>query len=169
MPRKAPDGKGVIEHRITLGDYERKILTAQLSEDDRLNKARTYTQIGKAIGVTGAVVGGTIVASTLGTLALAAYRESADLVDKALKDIASKAPDNAPTTPDLILEAVASNFQLTPIDLKSRKRDKETALARRVAMYLIRQETSCTLTQIGTVLGGRDHSAVSNACEKITR
>jgi hypothetical protein len=83
MPRKAPDGKGVIEHRITLGDYERKILTAQLSEDDRLNKARTYTQIGKAVGVTGAIVGGTIVASTLGTLALAAYRESADLVDKA--------------------------------------------------------------------------------------
>ena len=83
MPRKAPDGKGVIEHRITLGDYERKVLTKQLNEDDRLNKARTYSQIGRAVGITGAVVGGTIVASTLGTLALAAYREAAGVVEQA--------------------------------------------------------------------------------------
>jgi chromosomal replication initiator protein len=71
------------------------------------------------------------------------------------------------TTPCLVIEAVASSFHLTPADLKTRKRDKETALARQVAMYLIRQETGCSLAQIGSELGGRDHSTVIHACEKI--
>jgi len=83
MPRKAPDGKGVTEHRITLGDFERKLITKQLNEDDTLNKAKTYAQVGKSIAIGGAVVGGTVAAATLGTLALAAYREAADLVDQA--------------------------------------------------------------------------------------
>lgn len=83
MPRKAPDGKGVTEHRITLGDFERKLITKQLDEDDTLNKARTYSQVGKSIAIGGAVVGGTIAAATIGTLALAAYREAAGLVDQA--------------------------------------------------------------------------------------
>lgn len=90
MPRKAPDGKGVTEHRITLGDYERKLITKQLNEDDTLNKARTYSQVGKSIAIGGAVVGGTIAAATLGTLALAAYREAAGLVDQA-QDLKSTA------------------------------------------------------------------------------
>ena len=46
-------------------------------------------------------------------------------------------------------------------------RDKETALARQVAMYLIKQETDCSLAQIGNELGGRNPSTVSHACEKI--
>ncbi len=90
-----------------------------------------------------------------------------ELAAQALKDIGSKVPKSTSITPDHIIEAAASNFQLTPSDLKSRKRDKNTALARRVAMYLIRQETNCSLTQIGKALGGRDHSTISNACEKI--
>ena len=81
MPRKAPEK--VTEHRITLGDYERKLITKQLNEDDVLNKASTYAQVGKTVGITAAVVGGTVAAATIGTLALAAYREAADLVDQA--------------------------------------------------------------------------------------
>lgn len=81
MPRKAP--QTVQEMRLTLGDYERKLITKQLNEDDTLNKARTYSQVGKSIAIGGAVVGGTIAAATIGTLALAAYREAAGLVDQA--------------------------------------------------------------------------------------
>lgn len=81
MPRKAPEK--VTEHRITLGDFERKLITKQLDEDDTLNKARTYSQVGKSIAIGGAVVGGTVAAATLGTLALAAYREAAGLVEQA--------------------------------------------------------------------------------------
>ena len=45
--------------------------------------------------------------------------------------------------------------------------DKEAALARRVAMYLLRQETGFSLAQIGEEFGARDASAVTIACKKI--
>ena len=91
-----------------------------------------------------------------------------EIAARALEDIASKQPKTASITPDLVLEAVASSFQLMLVDLKGRKKDKETALARQVAMYLIRQATNCSLAQIGQALGGKNPSTVSHACEKIT-
>ena len=90
-----------------------------------------------------------------------------EIAAKALEDIADKEPKNALITPSLIIEAVANSFQLTPPDLRSRKRDKETALARQVAMYLIKQETNYSLAQIGKELGDRDHSTVTHAYGKI--
>ena len=90
-----------------------------------------------------------------------------DLATRALENIASKEPVNASITPNLIIEAVADSFQLALTDLQGRQRDKETALARRVAMYLIRQETNCSLAQIGQALGGRDAAAVTTASKKI--
>ena len=90
-----------------------------------------------------------------------------ELAAKALEDIAAKAPRSAFLTPALVLEAVANSFQIATVDLKSRRRDKETALARQVAMYLIKKETNCSLAQIGKELGSRNPSTVSHACEKI--
>ncbi len=91
-----------------------------------------------------------------------------ELAARALEDIASKNPKGTPITPSLVIEAVADSFQLTPQDLQSRKRDKETTLARQVAMDLIKQETDCSLTQIGKELGGRNYHTVSQAHQKIT-
>jgi chromosomal replication initiator protein len=65
-----------------------------------------------------------------------------EVATEALKDIASKQPKSTSLTPTLILETVADSFQLTASDLKSRKRDKQTTLARQIAMYLIRQKTN---------------------------
>ncbi len=62
---------------------------------------------------------------------------------------------------------MAECFQLTREALAGRQRDKDTALARRLAMYLIRQETNCSLAQIGQELGNRDAAAVTTACKKI--
>jgi len=90
-----------------------------------------------------------------------------ELATRALEDIASKAPEAVAPTPSLIVEVVAGSFQLTPADLTSRKRDSETASARQVAMYLIRQETNLPLARIGKELGNRDHSTVIHACEKV--
>jgi len=86
---------------------------------------------------------------------------------QALKDIASNQPEGNPVTLSLVIDTVANSFQLAPSDLKSRKRDKETALARQVAIYLIKQETNCSLTRIGQELGGRNHSTIIHAYEKI--
>jgi len=90
-----------------------------------------------------------------------------ELAAQALEDISSKGPSHTSTTSSLVIEAVADSFQLDPVDLKGRKRDKETTLVRRVAMYLLRQETNCSLAQIGQELGGRDPSAITNACKRI--
>lgn len=81
MPRKAP--KEVVEHRLTLGDYERKLLTKQLEEDDIINKAKAGSEIVKTVATTAAVVGGTIAAGTIGMLAVSAYREANQLVEGA--------------------------------------------------------------------------------------
>jgi len=90
-----------------------------------------------------------------------------DLATQALEDISSKESETTSLTPGMVIEAVADSFQLAPADIKGGKRDKETNLARRVAMSLIRQETNCSLAQIGEEIGGRDPSAVTNACKKI--
>ncbi len=90
-----------------------------------------------------------------------------ELAAEAMADIAGTDSKIAPILPTLVIEAVANSFQLAPVDLKSRKRDKETTLARQVAMYLIRQGTNSSLAQIGKELGDRDHSTVLHACEKI--
>jgi chromosomal replication initiator protein len=90
-----------------------------------------------------------------------------ELATQALADIASKAPGNTPASVNQILEAVANHFCLSPVDLKSRKRDKETTLARQVAMYLIKQETGYSLAQIGREMGGREPITISHAYKKI--
>jgi chromosomal replication initiator protein len=90
-----------------------------------------------------------------------------ELAAQAVEDIASKEPTSALLTPSVVLEAVAKSFHLTLADLKSRKRDRETALARQVAMYLLKEATNCSLAQIGLELGDRDRSTVACACQKM--
>jgi chromosomal replication initiator protein len=90
-----------------------------------------------------------------------------EIAAKALEDIAHKELKLADITPASIVEAVAGSFQLTSEALAGRQRDKDTSLARRLAMYLIRQETNCSLVQIGQELGNRDAASVTTACKKV--
>ncbi len=90
-----------------------------------------------------------------------------DLAAEALLDLSGREGTTPAITSGLVLEAVTSSFQLAPGDLTGAKRDKVTALARRVAMYVLRQETSLSVAQIGEALGGRDASAVTNAGKKV--
>jgi len=92
---------------------------------------------------------------------------TAELAAKALRDIASKVLSGTNITPPLLIDVVASSFCLTTEDLIGRQRDKEVAQARQVAMYLLKQQNNCSLAEIGAVLGGRNPSTVSHACEKI--
>lgn len=90
-----------------------------------------------------------------------------ELANKALANIASKASDSKNTIPPMLIETIASNFHLTTEDLIGRRRDKEVAQARQVAMYLLKKQNNCSLAEIGAILGGRNPSTVSHACEKI--
>jgi chromosomal replication initiator protein len=90
-----------------------------------------------------------------------------DLAARALDSIACTEAPPVPPSPALIAEAVAAGFSVNLSDIKSRKRDEETVLARQVSMYQIRQETDCSLAQIGRELGGRSPATISYAYEKI--
>ena len=75
--------------------------------------------------------------------------------------------------PDLsgkqIAQAVAEYYHISLEAMCGKQRDKYIVTPRQVAMYLIRQETSTSLFEIGQIFGGRDHSTVLHACEKIDR
>jgi len=91
-----------------------------------------------------------------------------ELAARAVQDI-TPAANQAALTPELVMKAVAGRFHLTPADLTGRKRDRATALARQVAMYLLKEANNCSLAQIGLEFGNRDHATVIHACRKIAR
>ncbi|GAC1394741.1 MAG: chromosomal replication initiator protein DnaA [Ktedonobacteraceae bacterium] len=68
-----------------------------------------------------------------------------------------------------IAEAVAEYYHISLDAMCSKQRDKHIVTPRQIAMYLIRQETQASLLEIGQLFGGRDHSTVLHACEKIER
>ena len=66
-----------------------------------------------------------------------------------------------------VLEIVAQKFNLSVDKLLGRDRSREIALPRQIAMYILREVTNFSLPQIGELLGGRDHTTVMYAIEKI--
>lgn len=70
-------------------------------------------------------------------------------------------------TIDLIIREVATYFNLTAQDLKNKKRTQSVAFPRQIAMYIARDITEYSTTEIGTEFGGRDHSTVMHGCQKI--
>jgi chromosomal replication initiator protein len=89
-------------------------------------------------------------------------------------EVASKAlaefPDTTSrggVTPPVIIHTVARYFDLDPHALTGKGRDKQTALARHIAVYVIREETERSFSEIGRELGDRDHSAILRGYQKI--
>ena len=69
---------------------------------------------------------------------------------------------------EAVVTAVADYFSLSEEAITGRRRDKQTATARHVTMYLLREEANMTATAIGRLLGGKDHSTVLHACSRIS-
>ena len=90
-----------------------------------------------------------------------------ELAGEALQDISSRQPKALPS-PTLLLDTIASYFNLDVQDLKSPKRDKQTSFARHIAMYLMREQTDFSLSRIGRELGGRQAIIVSQSHKKIS-
>ena len=87
-----------------------------------------------------------------------------NLVEVALADLM---PSRGDIGADTIVTEVADYYKLTVEKLLGRDRTKEVAHPRQIAMYLLREEAKISFPQIGEVLGGRDHSTVMSAIEKI--
>lgn len=77
------------------------------------------------------------------------------------------APERSACAPAVLLRIVTQHFQLGADDLCGRKRTKEIANARQIAMFLLREEHELSLPAIGELLGGRDHSTVRYGIEKV--
>lgn len=71
------------------------------------------------------------------------------------------------TSPQIILKSVADFYSISLADLVKRSRKKEIVKPRQIAMFLLREETKLSFPEIGEKLGGRDHSTVIHACDKI--
>jgi chromosomal replication initiator protein len=68
---------------------------------------------------------------------------------------------------DMILSAVAEQFQLPVAAIRGERRDRQTVTARQAAMLLCRQMTGCGLATIGKAIGGREHTTVQRGIAKI--
>jgi chromosomal replication initiator protein len=78
-------------------------------------------------------------------------------------------PKRRMATPERIAQVVADYYGVELEALKGQKRDRAIVTPRQIAMYLMRAETDVSLLRIGKELGGRDHSTVLHACDKIDR
>lgn len=91
-----------------------------------------------------------------------------DLAAAALKDIIPSSRPKTITIQD-IQKAVGDEYRLKLEDFTSKRRTKSIAFPRQIAMYLARELTDFSLPKIGEEFGGRDHTTVIHAHEKITK
>jgi len=89
-----------------------------------------------------------------------------EIAQNQLKDVFSQSK-HGNVTIDNILRVVADYYKLSYNDLKGKKRTKNIAFPRQVAMYIARDITEYSTTELGFEFGGRDHTTVMHACQKI--
>ncbi len=89
-----------------------------------------------------------------------------DLAEQTLRDfIADRQP--RPITVDMILEATSEQFSFDLAELIGKSRRRPLVEARQIAMYVTRELTDLSFPSIASAFGGRDHTTVMHACEKI--
>lgn len=91
---------------------------------------------------------------------------TAEVAAEALKEILP-ASNSKPIDISSIQQAVADYYHLPLSDFKAKKRTRAVAFPRQIAMYLARKMTDCSLPKIGEEFGGRDHTTVIHAHDKI--
>ena len=89
-----------------------------------------------------------------------------DIAKAQLKDVFSN-PRQSNITIEIIQRVVADYFALSVGELKGKKRTKAIAFPRQVAMYITREMTEYSTTEVGLEFGGRDHTTVMHACQRV--
>ncbi len=90
----------------------------------------------------------------------------AELVNQVIADAQDDGERRQPSEQEVI-DAVSAHFGVDRTTLCGRKRDKKTALARQVAMYILREDAAMGVTAIARALGRKDHSTVLHGCKTI--
>jgi chromosomal replication initiator protein len=83
-----------------------------------------------------------------------------------LRDVFAS-PRQANMSLENIQRVVAEYYRLSPNDLKGKKRTQKIVFPRQIAMYIAREITEYSTTEIGQEFGGRDHTTVMHSCQKI--
>lgn len=91
-----------------------------------------------------------------------------ELAGEALKDIISSSKPRQVNV-DFIKDVVAQYYDLQVKDFESKRRTRSISFPRQIAMYLCREMTDMSLPKIGEEFGGRDHTTVIHAYDKITK
>jgi chromosomal replication initiator protein len=91
---------------------------------------------------------------------------SVDLAADVLKELLPQARVRPVTIP-AIQRAVSEFFGIRIEEMKAKRRTKGVAFPRQVAMYLCRELTDASLPRIGEEFGGRDHTTVMHACDRV--
>lgn len=91
----------------------------------------------------------------------------ASLALRALAPLAGEAAPPRQVDAGAVMGAVARYFSMRIEDLRGKSREHGVAWARQVTMYLLREETPASLSQIGEQLGGRDHTTVMHGCARV--
>ena len=102
---------------------------------------------------------------TIAESSLNATPINSDLISQVFP--ASENDSEVHVTPELIRSTVAEHFRTDVETLISKRRDRNTATARHVAVYLTREMTPLSLPQIGALYGDRDHTTVLNSIERV--
>ena len=89
-----------------------------------------------------------------------------EIARQQLKDFFAQ-PNQKNITIELIQKIVSDYFGLSYKDLRGKRRTKAVAFPRQVAMYISRELTEYSTTEVGAEFGGRDHTTVMHACQKI--
>jgi len=89
-----------------------------------------------------------------------------EIAQRELKDIFAD-PKQGNMSVDIIQRVVAEEHHLTPNDLKGKKRTTSIVRPRQISMYLCRELTEYSLTEIGEAFGNRDHTTVLHSCKVI--
>lgn len=92
-----------------------------------------------------------------------------DTIKESVSGITSKKEVTKTVTNERIIEVVGDYYHLTEEQIKSKVRTSQIALARQISMYLCRTILGTPFTQIGNIFGGRDHSTVMTAVEKVDK
>lgn len=85
---------------------------------------------------------------------------------ESLKDLINK-EKNETITGETILKTVSEHMNISPDDIRSKKRSQDIATARQVVMYLCRKLTVMSLQSAGNIVGGRDHTTVINGINRV--
>ncbi|MCK9170492.1 MAG: chromosomal replication initiator protein DnaA [Treponema sp.] len=89
-----------------------------------------------------------------------------EIAQQQLRDIFSN-PSAGNITIDTIQKVVADEYQISVSDIKNKKRDQKFVTPRQIALYIARELTEYSFTELGNEFGGRDHSTAMHSYEKI--